>query len=95
MIQVLKLSRQKNSIQSSRADSRVKEWKFTSASGTDSVPEMMENFSLWRGCLPEKILLNVKEYTLPRANPYSLDWKSHYPYTNDDCNVKEESTLIR
>ena len=43
MISVLKHSVLQNSIKSSRADSRVKVWKFCDVSEIDSVPETLEN----------------------------------------------------
>ena len=52
---VLKLSRRKNLIISSRADSCVKVWKFSEVPGTD-VGQLSH---LEYGYQPEKILLNV------------------------------------
>ena len=46
-----------NPIRSSRVDSSVKVRKFSNVPGS-SVPEMLDNFTPWCGCLPEKILLN-------------------------------------
>ena len=93
MIQVLKLSRRQNSMQSSRADSSVKERKFSSVSGIDSVPETMENFeSLTR--LSARDFIQCKEiYPTTRESVFfGLEIASLNPYTNEDCSVNEDST---